>query len=278
MTSRKETHPFGCAPIACRQVNSRVAGKECVPPAGAWSLLVVMLLVSACAERGRPVVVDQAHRKDPVLVVRDGDVRTLGRKSTAKPRGGYVVAQGDTLYRIAWRFGSTVEQIAILNSLKPPYTIYRGQSLRVTGSVGSNEPVTPPQLQSPAQGKAQAIPPTGPTNWQWPVRIAPAREFGKGNKGLDFDLARSTQVRAAGSGVVVYSGVGLGGYQSLVIIRHNGGYLSAYSLNCAVVRKEGDVLKGGDVIADINDSGRAARFHFEIRKDGEPVGPRTLLR
>jgi lipoprotein NlpD len=77
---------------------------------------------------------------------------------------------------------------------------------------------------------------------------------------------------------VVYSGVGLGGYDSLLILRHSSGYLSAYSLNCALLRKEGDVLRAGDVIASIDGSGRAGRFHFEIRKDGEPVSPRTLLK
>jgi LysM repeat protein len=43
--------------------------------------------------------------------------------------GAYVVQPGDTLYSIAKRFGTTVETLAALNSLTPPYTIKVGQSL-----------------------------------------------------------------------------------------------------------------------------------------------------
>jgi LysM repeat protein len=43
--------------------------------------------------------------------------------------GAYVVQPGDTLYSIAKRFGTTVETLAALNGLTPPYTIKAGQSL-----------------------------------------------------------------------------------------------------------------------------------------------------
>ncbi len=45
--------------------------------------------------------------------------------------GAYVVQPGDTLYSIAKRFGTTVETLAALNDLAPPYTIKVGQSLVV---------------------------------------------------------------------------------------------------------------------------------------------------
>jgi lipoprotein NlpD len=241
-------------------------------------LVAVLLLGAGCADRGRPVVVEKTGQRQPVQVVRDGDARTIGKTPSPRERGVYVVAKGDTLYRIAWRFGSTVEALARGNGLKPPYTIFPGQRLRVitthraavAGGKSDDEgiSVAPRNTELPA----------GPVPWTWPVHAAPVREFGRGNKGLDFELAPRTTVRAAGTGVVVYSGVGLGGYEGLLILRHAEGFLSAYSLNCAVRPKEGDVLKGGDPIADITGSGRAARFHFEIRKDGDPVGPRTLLK
>jgi LysM repeat protein len=41
----------------------------------------------------------------------------------------YVVQAGDTLYSIAKRFGTTVETLAALNGLTPPYTIKVGQTL-----------------------------------------------------------------------------------------------------------------------------------------------------
>jgi LysM repeat protein len=44
----------------------------------------------------------------------------------------YVVQRGDTLYSIARRFDTTVETLAALNGLVPPYTIEVGQVLIVT--------------------------------------------------------------------------------------------------------------------------------------------------
>lgn len=44
----------------------------------------------------------------------------------------YVVQRGDTLYSIAHRFDTTVETLAALNGLVPPYTIEVGQVLIVT--------------------------------------------------------------------------------------------------------------------------------------------------
>ena len=45
--------------------------------------------------------------------------------------GYHVVRQGDTLYSVAFLYGYQVEKVASWNSLKPPYTIYKGQRLRL---------------------------------------------------------------------------------------------------------------------------------------------------
>jgi LysM repeat protein len=53
----------------------------------------------------------------------------VGPPATA---GTYVVERGDTLYSIARRFDKTVETLAALNGLLPPYTLEVGQVLIVT--------------------------------------------------------------------------------------------------------------------------------------------------
>jgi lipoprotein NlpD len=78
---------------------------------------------------------------------------------------------------------------------------------------------------------------------------------------------------------VVYAGNGLGGFRHLTIIKHNDTYLSAYSLNFAPSVAEGDSIKAGGLVADIQGRGRAAQtLHFEIRREGEPVSPRSVIR
>jgi len=53
----------------------------------------------------------------------------------------YVVQRGDTLWSIARRYGTTVQAIAILNSIPNPSLIYAGQRLLIPG--GSGTPLPP---------------------------------------------------------------------------------------------------------------------------------------
>ena len=47
----------------------------------------------------------------------------------------YTVKPGDTLYRIALRYGTSVDNLIQFNYLMPPYTIYPGHQLVVTASL-----------------------------------------------------------------------------------------------------------------------------------------------
>ena len=67
--------------------------------------------------------------------------------------GTYVVQRGDTLYRIALRFGTTVQAIAAQNGIANPNLIFVGQVLRIPG------PTTPPP--TPPPGGGQPTPPPG---------------------------------------------------------------------------------------------------------------------
>jgi hypothetical protein len=49
-------------------------------------------------------------------------------------QGTYVVEPGDSLWLIANRFGTTVDTLAALNHISPPYMIYPGQKLYLPGS------------------------------------------------------------------------------------------------------------------------------------------------
>src|SRR5690606_30905656 len=43
--------------------------------------------------------------------------------------GEYEVQAGDSLYSIAWRFNRDYKELAEINDIKPPYTIYIGQTI-----------------------------------------------------------------------------------------------------------------------------------------------------
>ena len=100
-------------------------------------------------------------------------------------------------------------------------------------------------------------------------------------KGIDIDGKQGDAVVAAASGKVVYAGNGLRGYGRLVIIKHSDVYLSAYGHNHRLRVREGDNVQAGQRIADIGSTGTEAKnqpkLHFQIRRNGKPVDPLSLL-
>jgi lipoprotein NlpD len=143
---------------------------------------------------------------------------------------------------------------------------------------------TAPVVAAPAAAPEPATRPVQPTrsggnvgSWRWPTKATVQKGFGSGSKGVDFKLEPAQPVLAAGGGEVVYAGNGLGGFRHLVIVKHDQRFLSAYSLNRAISVQEGQRLDSGAIIAAADPSGAASTLRFEIRKDGQPVDPVSVI-
>ena len=117
------------------------------------------------------------------------------------------------------------------------------------------------------------------TRWRWPVSGKVSRRFANDrNKGLDLLGQRGDPVGATADGVVVYAGSGVTGYGALLIVKHNDTYLSAYGHNDELLASEGDYVTAGEAIARMGStSADSVKLHFEIRRDGIPIDPMTLL-
>ena len=116
-------------------------------------------------------------------------------------------------------------------------------------------------------------------DWMWPASGPVLQGFDDTrNKGLDIGGKAGDPVNAAADGRVVYAGSALRGYGNLVIIKHNGTFLSAYAHNQKLLVKEDDVVKRGQRIAEMGSSdAERVMLHFEIRRDGRPTDPAKLL-
>ncbi len=68
--------------------------------------------------------------------------------SPATGEGTHVVGPGENLYRIALRYGTTVQALAQLNGITDPNQVFVGQTLRITGN--SMVPAAPSQPASTA--------------------------------------------------------------------------------------------------------------------------------
>jgi LysM repeat protein len=66
--------------------------------------------------------------------------------------GTYIVQPGDTLFKIAVRYGLTVQQLAAANNIYNPSFIYTGQTLVIPGADSTTSPAPAP-APSPGIGK-----------------------------------------------------------------------------------------------------------------------------
>lgn len=88
-----------------------------------------------------------------------------------------------------------------------------------------------------------------------------------------------SQVRAVHGGRVVFAdwlrGAGL-----LVILDHGNGYLSLYGHNQSLLKSAGDLVKAGEPIATVGNSGgqETSALYFAIRQNGRPSDPAQWCR
>jgi lipoprotein NlpD len=228
-----------------------------------------------------------------------------GERGIPAPPTSHMVAKGDTLYSIAWRYGIDYRGLAQINGIAAPYTIFPGQELRLRGQAMATPAAAAPEpapAASPAPESVAkpAAPPTTPVtkpssprvitksqpepnarvdSWAWPAQGQVVRKFsGTVHKGIDIDGKAGEDVKATAAGRVVYAGSGIVGYGQLLIVKHNDIYLSAYGHNQRLLVKEGDAVKPGQRIAEKGSSAtNSVKLHFEIRREGKPVDPLKLL-
>lgn len=97
------------------------------------------------------------------------------------------------------------------------------------------------------------------------------REF---HKGIDFAGHLGSRVHAVAAGVVTWAGPRYG-YGNLVIVNDGDGYATYYAHNEKVLVKVGQVIKRGDVISLMGETGRATgpHVHLEVHHDGKAINP-----
>ena len=138
--------------------------------------------------------------------------------------------------------------------------------------------------ERPPWPKSTPPPTAGARDFVWPISGNVLKGFGQGadgirNDGVNIAAAPGADVKAAAGGEVVYAGSELAGFGNLVLIRHPGGWVTAYAHADALKVKEGDLVKQGQAIATAGQTGNASstQVHFELRKGKEPVDPALHL-
>ena len=122
------------------------------------------------------------------------------------------------------------------------------------------------------------------TRFLWPVRGRVISNFGPRdgglhNDGINIAAPRGAPILAAENGVVAYAGGRLRGFGNLLLVKHDGGWITAYAHADRLLVRRGDLVKRGQAIATIGVSGGVTRpqLHFELRRGTEAVDPRGQL-
>lgn len=197
----------------------------------------------------------------------------------------YVVQGGDTLNKIARRFGITVTALIAANNLADPNRIMPGQQLHIGGETAESTP--PPATPTPAptedvSGGSDKRSPAGSPLFIWPI---PREEgwlvkgFQVGHRAIDEILPIGTPILASAGGVVEFSGWNAGGYGNLVVIDHGNGYRTLYAHQSERQVASGDQVAQGQVIGLVGSTGWSTHphLHFEVIIDNQRVNPCLYL-
>jgi len=207
-----------------------------------------------------------------------------------------VVKFGDSLRKIATRYGMTLQELLRQNPGIETARLVVGAPIRVVQS-------SPPRqrlilgLKPSASGGLSwpELPDFGgdddPSNrdlsadgWIWPTRGMFSSGFGwrwgRMHKGIDIANNVGTQIVAAKDGVVSFSGWHGGGYGYLVTLNHPDGSRSLYAHNSRLLVQEGQEVQQGQQISLMGSTGRSTgpHLHFEIHPPGRgAVNPLQFL-
>lgn len=224
-----------------------------------------------------------------------------------------VVESGDTLYSLSRRYSVPVNDLAVMNNLKPPFELSVGQVLRVpnladapivqdvqvkekTQMYGNDKLATVSEetkesvkvekktVAEPVK-KLPKINARSSSKFSWPVQGRILSAYGAKNNGLFNDginiaASKGTTVNAAENGVVAYAGNEIKGMGNLIIIQHDAGWMTVYAHMDSMNVKRGTKVSVGQKIGTVGETGKvdSPQLHFEIRKGTKAYDPTSYMK
>ncbi len=140
---------------------------------------------------------------------------------------------------------------------------------------------TPPEPPPPPDGNAfAAMRGKGklPVKGELAASFGAKRADGPNWKGIFIKAGEGSEVHAAGAGEVIFADW-MRGFGNLMIVDHGGQYMSIYGNNQSLLKRPGDRVKAGDVIATVGNSGgnEHSGLYFELRHQGRAIDPLAWL-
>lgn len=98
------------------------------------------------------------------------------------------------------------------------------------------------------------------------------------HNGVDFAGKSGADVISVAAGVVTFAGSRYG-YGQIIEVNHGNGFETRYAHNKTNLVKKGDVVKKGQAIAEMGNTGRSTgpHVHFEVLKNGKAANPERYI-
>lgn len=283
----------GLSRLAAGTVLASLGG--CIPPGAVAPTPVAPPPVAQTRPDSPRLDLDLSQLKDerPIWEMRP----VIARAVTENGRRYHVVAAGETGIAIARAYALPWSRIVEANALVEPFTIRVGQRLLLPGAAAATVAPPTPEARAAAfqigiddlvtgsePAKVAATPSApvantaAPARFVWPLNGALTSRFGRmgngrSNQGIDIATSPGAGIRAASAGSVAYVGSGVPGYGGLILVRHDGGWISAYGRVASASVTKGEAVKSGQMLGK---SG-GEPLHFELRRARIPVDPVKYL-
>ncbi len=159
------------------------------------------------------------------------------------------------------------------------------------GASATSEPAAKSVPRKPEPGLAELPPPPDgnafaalrgkgklPVKGELTATFGAKRAEGPSWKGIFIKADEGSEVRAAGAGEVIFADW-MRGFGNLLIVDHGGQYLSIYGNNQSLLKRPGDQVKSGDVVATVGNSGgnENSGLYFELRHQGRAIDPLSWI-
>ena len=198
---------------------------------------------------------------------------TVAQVAQAKEQGYYTVVLGDTLGKVANRFGISVDELVKLNNIENPNLIYVGTVLKVNGNATAKAEVTVPKatvLENTSEKTVVKVDPVQTVAPKATQTATPEKTEVKNETQVAAPAVATTQASSSNKGAAIYQAAlaQLGRYQDCTMLVTNAlkavginfhdwpaGYMSLGTVVPASQAQPGDLVyyaNGGTGLAHIS--------------------------
>jgi lipoprotein NlpD len=225
-------------------------------------------------------IIDDNNLTKPVIL-KENQILFLRNKNF------YIIKPGDNIDKISLRFAVKKSDIISLNKLKNSNFLKVGSKILIP--VKKNYSIIDKILDQkvyntlPITNKYKRVKTNkivNAPNFIWPAKgeiIKKFGTFGKGqhNDGIDLKLKTNTPILSSYDGKIAFIGSQIKKFGNLILIKHDNGWLTAYSNIGKYNVKQGQKVTKKQIIAYSSSTEKI--FHFQIRYKRNPVNPNSYI-